>query len=87
MEQANRKPLRQVSARQRRPAALHKFFKSERQKRSAENLRFAAIPVVRGEDGNRTVFSIADLADAGPISSVINHRIYEAANGSALTDL
>ena len=39
------------------------------------NFMFAAIPVVRGEDENRTVFSIADLADAGPISSVFNHRI------------
>jgi hypothetical protein len=35
----------------------------------------AAIPVIRGEDENRTVFSKADLADAGPISSVFNRQI------------
>jgi hypothetical protein len=50
-----------------------------RQHRSDANLGCAAIPVVRGEDENQTVFSIADLADAGPISSVFNRRIQEAA--------
>ena len=38
----------------------------------------AAIAAVRIHDENRTVFSTADFADAGPISSVLNRRIQEA---------
>jgi hypothetical protein len=38
--------------------------------RSAVNLGCAAIAAVREQDENRTAFSIADFADADPISSV-----------------